>query len=354
VLADSSVEVAVLETARGGIVRSGLGYDWSDIGVITNIQLDHIGQDGITSLEDLAFIKSLVAERVREGGTLILNADDAHVMRLLEEPRVSRLPREVRLFSLYPNHFHVRRHLADGGTAYVPRHGWIVEHAGAVHTRIVAIAAIPVALGGAAQFQIANAMAATGACRAYGLTPTQVAQALQTFGAHAQNQGRGNLYRVGQGYVLLDYGHNPAALAAVGQMGTHWSGRRLTAVIGLPGDRADHVIEEAARVAAHAFDRVIVREDNDRRGRTPGEVPRLLCEAITRYSPHRECQTVTDECSALHLALDTMQPHEVVVLFYDDLENAHRVLAARQATPAIGVEPLRVGHEGQFGVVRPA
>src|SRR5215218_6476761 len=153
------------------------------------------------------------------------------------------------------------------------------------------------------------------------------------------------LYRVAEGYVLLDYGHNPAALAAVGQMGAHWVGRRLTAVIGLPGDRADHVIEEAARVAAKAFDRVIVREDEDRRGRSLGEVPRLLCEAIARYSPCRECQTITDECAALHLAIDTMQPHEVVVMFYEDLENARRVLGDRGATPVIRVEPLRVGED---------
>jgi cyanophycin synthetase len=143
-------------------------------------------------------------------------------------------------------------------------------------------------------------------------------------------------------------------LAAVGQIGAHWIGRRLTGVIGLPGDRADRVIEEAARVAAQAFDRVIVREDADRRGRTQGEVPRLLCEAITRYSPRRECQTITDEASALHLAIDTMQPHEVVVMFYEDFENVRQLLSDRGAIPASRVEPLRIGEDGRFAVVRPA
>jgi cyanophycin synthetase len=305
-------------------------------------------------LEDIADIKSLVAERVREGGTLVLNADDSHVMRLLDSPRVSRLRREVRLFSLYPNHFQVLRHLAAGGTAYVPRHGWMVERSGAAETRVVEIAGIPAALGGAAQYQLANAMAAAAACRAHGLSLEQVALALQTFGAHEHNSGRGNLYQVGGGYALLDYGHNPAALEAVGRMGARWVGRRLTALIGLPGDRADSVIEEAARVAAMAFDRIIVRDDDDLRGRRKGEVPRLFCEAIGRVSPIRECRTISDETAAVEAALDTMEPSEVVIIFYEDLEAVRRVLIGRGATPAARVEALRVPEDGRFTTVRPA
>src|SRR3954469_18957639 len=354
VLGDPSVQVAVLETARGGIVRTGLGYDWSNIGIITNIQLDHIGQDGIESLEDLAFIKSLVAERVKEGGVLILNADNDPVMRLLEEPRVSRTPREVRLFSLYPNHFRVRRHVAQGGVAYVPRNGWIVELAGSAHTPIVQAADIPAALGGAARFQLANAMAAAAACRAYGLTPAQIARGLCTFDAQAHNQGRGNLYQVGRGYVLLDYGHNPAAIEAVGDMAARWFGRRLTGIVGVPGDRVDWLIEESAKVAARAFHRVIVREDEDLRGRRRGEVPHLLCEAISRHAPARECRTVTDETTALRTAIDTMQDNEVVVLFYEDLDTLTRVLHERRATAATRVEPLTLDTAGAYRELRRA
>src|SRR5947209_1743057 len=119
VLADQSVDIAVLETARGGIVRSGLGYDWSDVGVITNIQADHIGQDGIETIEDILDIKSLVAERVREGGTLVLNADDPLTAGVPELPRVRRIARKVVYFSLIPDSVVIRRHVAKGGTAYV-------------------------------------------------------------------------------------------------------------------------------------------------------------------------------------------------------------------------------------------
>ena len=354
VLSDPSVDAAILETARGGIVRAGLGYDWSDVGIMTNIQLDHIGQDGIETLDDLAHIKSLVLERVREGGTLVLNADDAHVMRLMDHPRVRKLSREVRLFSAYPNHVNVRRHLAAGGTAYFPRRGWIVEGAGAAEQSLVEIATIPAVLGGAAQHQLMNVLAAVAACRAQGLTADQFASSLRTFDAHTHNQGRGALYRVGQGYVLIDYGHNPAAFDAVGQMGARWLGRRVTAVVGVPGDRADWVIGEAARAAARAFDRVIVREDADRRGRDQGEVPGLLCEAISSHAPSRLCQVVPGEKEALRLAVESMEPNEVIVVFYEDLQAVQQTLGDLGAVRAQIVEPLRFQDDGTLGALRRA
>jgi cyanophycin synthetase len=354
VLSDPSVEAAVLETARGGIVRTGLGYDWSDVGIITNIQLDHIGQDGIETLDDLAHIKSLVLERVRDGGTLVLNADDAHVMRLMDDPRVRKLPREVRLFSAYPNHVNVRRHLAQGGTAYFPRRGWIAEGSGAAEQKLVEIATIPAVLGGAAQHQLTNALAAVAACRAQGLTAEQLAVSLRRFDAHAHNQGRGNLYRVAMGYVLIDYGHNPAAFEAVGQMSARWLGRRVTAVVGVPGDRADWVIEEAARAAARAFDRVIVREDADRRGRAQGEVPGLLCAAIASHARSRLCQVVPAEREAVRVAVESMDPNEVIVVFYEDLEAVQQTLAELGAVRAQIVEPLRFQEDGTLGVLRRA
>jgi cyanophycin synthetase len=354
VLSDPSVDAAVLETARGGIVRSGLGYDWSDVGIMTNIQLDHIGQDGIETLDDLAHIKSLVLERVREGGTLVLNADDAHVMRLMDHPRVRKLPRDVRLFSAYPNHVNVRRHLAGGGTAYFPRRGWIVEGAGAAEQALVEIATIPAVLGGAAQHQLTNALAAIAACRAHGLKADQIAWSFRTFDAHTHNQGRGNLYHVGQGYVLIDYGHNPAAFDAVGQMSARWLGRRVTAIVGVPGDRADWVIEEAARAAARAFDRVIVREDADRRGRDKGEVPGLLCAAIASHAPSRVCQVVASETAALRLAVQSMNPNEVIVVFYEDLQEVQDTLAELGAVPAQILEPLRFQEDGTLSASRRA
>src|ERR687889_2196019 len=144
VLSDPTVEAAVLETARGGIVRRGLGYDWSDVGVLTNVQPDHFGQDGIESLEDLVYIKALVAERVRDGGTLVLNADDERLARLADEPRVRAHLKRVVYFSLRADHVLVRKHLDGGGNAFFVRDGRVVEAAGAEHWEVLALDEVPV------------------------------------------------------------------------------------------------------------------------------------------------------------------------------------------------------------------
>src|SRR4029078_11986328 len=127
VLSDPAREVAVLETARGGIVRRGLGYDWSDIGVMTHISDDHVGQDGIKSVEDVLYIKSLVAERVKEGGTLVLNADDEHLARLMENERVKRIPKTAVYFALHESNPVVKNHLQAGGKAYFARGNALID-----------------------------------------------------------------------------------------------------------------------------------------------------------------------------------------------------------------------------------
>lgn len=338
VLSDPLVEVAVLETARGGITRRGLGYDWSDIAVLTNIQPDHLGQDGIESIEDLVYIKSLVAERVREGGTLILNADDEHLARLMETPRVARLPKRVIYFSLHDNHLLIKRHISAGNTAYFMRDGWIIEAEGEIERAIIHVAGIPATMGGIAEFNVANAMAAVAAVRAYGLTEEQSAQALMTFSSEAHNAGRTNLYRVGHGYVLLDYGHNPAALKSICRLASQWHSRNVTGIVGVPGDRSDELIEEAGRIAAHGFSRVVIKEDKDLRGRAPGEVAQLLLRTIKAEKPERDCQVALDECEAVRRELENMREGDIVVVFYDKIEPIKRELAAHMAVPVSSID----------------
>jgi cyanophycin synthetase len=332
ILSDPAVEVAVLETARGGIVRRGLGYDWSDISVMTNISPDHIGQDGIESVEDLVYIKSLVAERVREGGTLILNADDEHLSRLMENPRVAKLPKRVVYFSLRENSPLVDSHLAAGNTAYILRDGFIIEANGQVELPLVRVADIPCTMGGAAEFQIANLLAAVAACRTYGVTGEHLRRSLEIFDSN-YNPGRANLYQVNGGYVMLDYGHNPEAFAAICRMAARWTDRRVTGIIGVPGDRDNTVVEAAGRVAARGFHRVIIKEDEDLRGRAKGEVAKLLCEAVNDESPETECRIVLDEVAALRSELEGMRDGQVVVVFFDRLEPVAKLLAEFGATP---------------------
>jgi cyanophycin synthetase len=258
VLEDRAVEVAVLETARGGIVRRGLGYDWSDVGVMTNVGADHIGQDGIESVEDILWIKSLVAERVREGGTLVLNADDELLASLPERRAVKRVPKRYVYFSLRPDNPVLLESVAAGGTGYFYRDGKIFELENGEEHAVVEAAAIPATMNGAADFQIANAMAAIAAARACGLSREEVGASIARFRSDSENTGRANLYRVGNGYVMVDYGHNPEAFLAVCSMAAKWEGRRVTGIIGVPGDRDDSVVAAAGRVAARGFHRVII------------------------------------------------------------------------------------------------
>jgi cyanophycin synthetase len=339
VLSDSTVDVAVLETARGGIVRSGLGYDWSDISVLTNIQADHLGQDGIESIDDIVRIKRLVAERVREGGTLILNADDEHLVQMPQHPKVAALAKQVIYFSLEPNNMVLERHVTQGGVAFSAHDDWIIEHGRHAESRIVQISRVPSTFGGTADFQIYNVLAAIAACRAYGLDREAIANALIAFRADRDGMGRVNVFRMGHGYVVVDYGHNPAALRAVCRMVAHWGDRNVTSVFAAPGDRRDSLIEESARALSCGLARVIVREDLDLRGRESGEVARLLSRVLHEEDPELRVDVILDEIEAVAAAVQSLQRGDVVIAFCDRVGDVTQWLLEHGAEPA---------HEYQF------
>lgn len=333
VLSDPSVDVAVLETARGGIVRRGLGYDWSDVGVITNIDEDHLGQDGIKTLEDVVYIKSLVAERVCEGGTLVLNADNELVVGIGQQGSVTKRKKRIFYFSLNSDNRVVREHLAQGGTAFLSQDGWLLEVTKRETYRIIEVASVPATMNGSAEFQVANLLAAVAACRAHNVPRYAISKSLKEFTSYTNNPGRVNLYKLNGGHVMVDYGHNPNAFEAICRMASKWENRRVTGVIGVPGDRDDSLIVHAGRVAARGFDRLIIREDHDLRGRDRGAVAQLLCDAALTEAPEKDCQVVLDVSEALHHAVKTMEHGEVVVVFYEKLEPLRQVLETYAAQP---------------------
>jgi cyanophycin synthetase len=339
ILSNSAVEVAVLETARGGIMRSGLGYEWSDISVITNIQPDHIGQDGIESIEDILRVKSIVAERVREGGTLVLNADDELLSNLPKSLATRSIKRQIAYFSLKPDNPIIKAHLASGSAAYFPKDGWIVEAVGRKEIRIAEVSAIPITLGGIAQFQIANICASVAACRAFGVQAEKIAGSLIKFQNDVDNPGRSNLYQIKSGYVMLDYGHNPEAFNAICRMVSDWP-CKVTGIIGVPGDRANHLIEQAGRAAARGFHKILVREDEDLRGRKHGETAQLLYRSIKDEAPGKECLIVLNACKALSLAIRDMVRGELVVIFYEKLLPLQDLLKRYEAKPLSSIEGL--------------
>jgi cyanophycin synthetase len=340
VLSDPAVEVAVLETARGGIIRRGLGYDWSDIGVMTNISDDHVGQDGIKSVEDVLYIKSLVAERVKEGGTLVLNADDEHLARLMENERVKKVPKTAVYFAIDENNPVVRSHLQAGGKAYFARNNALIESVGEVQRTLADVSMLPVVMNGAAQFQIGNLLAAIAACRAFGVEQDVLLKSLISFSSWANNPGRANLYRLNGGHVMVDYGHNTQAFDAICRLTSSWNDRRVTGLITIPGDRDDSIIDRAARVAARGFNKVIVREDHDLRGRKPGDVAGIVCRAIKEVSPATECEVVLDELEALRRAVSQMIKGEVIVLFYEKLPPIQKALQEMAAQPVMSLPPM--------------
>jgi cyanophycin synthetase len=339
VLADPSVEVAVFETARGGIVRSGLGYDWADIAVMTNIQADHIGQDGIDSIADIARIKRLVAERVRPGGTLILNADDPELVQMAAHPRVLEVPKDIVFYSMQADSPIVARHTAAGGSAIVAADGWIEERRGEAVSPIVAIDAVPATLAGSAEFQVYNVVAALAALRAYGLDAPTAAAALTRFDLARHSAGRVNLFALRGGYVMVDYGHNPAALEAVCRTVARWGAAHVSVVMAVPGDRRDSLIADAGR-AVSCVDRVIIHEDEDLRGRRPGEVAGILAAALREERPELPISIIPSSVDAVADAVESMAANRVVLAMTEDVEAISTWLVEQGATPVSTMRPF--------------
>jgi len=321
VLTDSSVEVAVLETARGGIVRGGLAYDKANVAVITNISLDHVGQDGIETLDDLVHIKSLVAECVVEDGTVVLNVEDENLVQISK-----RLTSRVVFFGPSESHAEMRKHLACGGVGYYVSQGWLIEAKGNLSWEIVALNDIPLTHRGMATFQVENVLAAAAALRASGLTRQQVARAFQTFTAR-ENYGRAAIYQLPTGaHLLLDYGHNPDGFVKVGNWLKGIPHKRLVGVIGVPGDRADVVVKQSALCLAELFDAFIVKEDEDRRGRPIGEIAELLKSEILAKSPHKPCLTLQSEAAAIEHAVKMSEVGDIIAVFYEELFIAEQTI----------------------------
>jgi cyanophycin synthetase len=330
ILADPAVEAAVLETARGGIVRGGLAYDKANVAVLTNITLDHIGQDNVETVEDLVHIKSLVAECVFEDGTVVLNAADPNLVDLSR-----RLRTKVVFFAPTADNPVLRRHLASGGVGYYLQRGWLTEGRGSLSWEIAFAREIPLTMEGTARFQIENCLAAAAALRAIGLTRRQVADALLSFQPGRDNPGRCMTYRMPSGcHVMLDYGHNPDGFRRVGEWLRQLGYKRRIGVVGVPGDRANQVIQEAAGELAEWFDAFIVKEDADKRGRREGEVAQLMEAEIRRRHPEKPCVIVLDEPTALRQAIAGAKAGELVVAFYEQLAPLRRVVEEMGGVPA--------------------
>ena len=332
VLDDPGVEAAVLETARGGIVRRGLGYDQADVAVVTNITADHLGDDGVDDMDELVHVKALVAEEIRDGGSVVLNADDATVAAFADRPAVRRHAPVVRLFGLDPASPAMQRHRDSGGLCYEVTDGQLTETEGTQRRTLLSLAELPGAFGGQASHVVANALAAVAACRAVGISAKDIRNALMTFTPEDANPGRGNIYRAAGSPVIVDYGHNAAALQATGQfIAGVWPGE-LVAAMTLPGDRRDDLLAQTAEAVAAHFATVVLYEDSDKRGREPGEMLALVSAALRRARPGIRCEEAENPADALRAAL-ALAGGAPVLFLYEKLALAHDALHAVGAQP---------------------
>lgn len=337
------VQVAVLETARGGILRAGLGYDYADVAVVTNVSGDHLGQYGVETVEDIAHVKSLVAEVVKPHSYVVLNADDPYVAAMAKRSKG-----RVIFFSMERDNIHIRKHLARGGIAVFIRRGMILLCQGAKSYRICSIKQLPVTWNGKAKHNIQNALAAVAAGWALGLSGEAIHESLGNFHSDARdNRGRLNYYEIDGVQVFIDYGHNASGIKEIIETLKKFKGRERVGCITVPGDRPDETIREAARVAAKGFHRLIIREDADLRGRKPGEIAGILYEeAVMSGMEPKKIRTVLQEREAFRCGLDTCKNGDIFVMFYEHLgpiEEEINLRLEQEKIPDLGTGEKAVG-----------
>ncbi len=336
VLQNPRVDFAVMEVARGGILREGLGYDRNDVAVVTNIAADHLGLRGIDTIEQLAAVKRVIVEAVPRNGFAVLNADDP----LVRDMR-SACSGSIIYFSLKPpgspEREFIEQRLRRGGRAVVleptDRGEMIVIRHGRRSMQLAWTHLLPSTFGGAARFNVANAMAAAGAAFAVDAPLHDIRQGLRTFTtSYYLSPGRLNMLDVKGVTVVLDYSHNPAGMRALGEFVDNYAAQRSAStdnhrisrigVIGAAGDRRDEDIRELGAVAAQHFDVILVREDDNTRGRADGATAALVTEGIEAEMAAgtarvRRVETVLLEVDAVRHAMVLANPGDLVVTCVD-------------------------------------
>ena len=311
VLRQADVEVAILETARGGLLRRGLGLNRADAALITNIAEDHLGDFGSQNLDELLDIKWVVSRAVESGGVLILNADDDRLVS-----KSSEFSGDIVWFSLRPENEIVRQHRGRGGLAFIALDNALVKAQGEDEGVICKIDDVSITMGGAARHNVANALAAAALTDALGIALTAIGDGLRSV-TQEDNPGRCNVYEVDGARVLVDFAHNPQAMQALFDMATALPARRRLLAFGQAGDRPDSLIQELARGAWDiGLDAVVVSElEMYHRGREHGEVYALIRDELLRNGADAgQIRHFEEEAESLDFALDWAEPGDLVIM----------------------------------------
>ncbi|MBM3160718.1 MAG: cyanophycin synthetase [Bacteroidetes bacterium] len=318
ILKDPNVEFAVLETARGGILRSGLGFSRCDIGVITNIQEDHLGISDIHDLKDLSRVKSVVVESVKKDGWAVLNGEDENCLEIAKS-----LDCNVALFSMDENAPSITEHCRKGGVACVYENGFVTIKKGEWKFRVERATHIPLTMNGKAKFMIANVLAATLASYLNGFKTEDIKLSLTTFipGA-AQTPGRMNIFEFSKFKVMIDFAHNPNGYRGIEEFLSTVEATRKIGIISGVGDRRDEDIKECARIAARMFDHVVIRQEKHLRGRTEQEIINLIVEGLTEANTGITYEIVALEVEAIKHAILLAEEGTFITALSDVIDNA--------------------------------
>ena len=320
VLKDPTVDFAVLESARGGILRSGLAFRNCDIAIVTNVAADHMGLGGIDSLKQMAKVKSVVPETVFKHGYAILNADDDLVYEMRTELKCN-----VALFSMDENNPRIIKHCKGGGLASVFENGYVTIMKGTWKIRVQKVSEIPITYGGKALHNVMNTLPAILACYLYrNIKVVDIKLALETFiPSPTQTPGRLNLFEFKQFKFLADFAHNPAGLQLLCDFVGKMDGTPKVGIISGTGDRRDEDIRELGVISAKYFDEIIIRQDKHLRGRTAENIVELLIEGINSQKDRNIPVTVIlNEKEAIMHAYNTAKPGSLITIMCDVVAEA--------------------------------
>ncbi len=327
ILKDPTVEFAVLETARGGILRSGLGFNYCDIGVLTNIKEDHLGISDIHNLKDLTRVKRVVLDSVKKDGWCILNADDEYSMRLVHD-----LQAKVAVFSLDENNPHIQKFAKEGKITCVFEEGFVTIKKGEWKIRIAKVQNIPITMEGKAKFMISNVLAASLATYLYGFAIEDIANSLRTFIPSAQlTPGRLNIFNFKNFKVLIDFAHNPAGYEAIEDFLKNIDATKKIGIISGVGDRRDEDIKEIGKIAGRMFDYIIIRNEKHLRGRTEDEINNLIIAGINEAGRNVTYECIPKEIEALKHAIGMAEEGTFITALSDVVTNAIEVVQEYQA-----------------------
>jgi cyanophycin synthetase len=322
ILKDPTVDFAVLETARGGILRSGLGFSRCDIGIITNIQEDHLGLSDIETLDDLARVKAVVVRSVKKDGWAVLNAESEHCVKIAND-----LHCNIAYFSMDENHPVIVKHCKKGGIAAVYENGFVTIKKGDWKIRVEKVSHIPLTMGGKAKFMIANVLAATLAGFLYGFKTEEMKLSLETFiPSAALTPGRMNIFNFKHFKVMIDFAHNKAGYLAIEDFLNSIESSHKVGIIAGVGDRRDEDIRDCGEIAARMFDHIIIRQEKYLRGRTEEEIINLILEGVALVNKPVTYEIVSKEVEAIKHAISIAKEGSFIVALSDVITNAIEIV----------------------------